>query len=190
VAYVKRIVCLANSYKRRGRCIPGREILANGYGGWVRPVSERPKAEVALSECRYENNVIPKLLDVVDVPLLSAVRTIRRLKITFSTQRPRGRGKVCSHGMSWSSFAIVRLPVGSTAFAPRLGLMIASVRKKHPPSRTPSCSSRRRFHCGGWLKNLGRRKVKDLQRKFQVQWHLLQLERYRSCRQRCICTKR
>ncbi len=73
MAYVKRIVCLANSYKRRGRCIAGIEVLANGYGGWIRPVSERPKAEVALSECRYENNVIPKLLDVVDVPLRSAV---------------------------------------------------------------------------------------------------------------------
>jgi hypothetical protein len=73
MTYVKRIVCLANSYKPpNGRCIAGREVLANGYGGWIRPVSERSTAEVSFSEYRYENNASPKLLDIVDVPLLSA----------------------------------------------------------------------------------------------------------------------
>jgi hypothetical protein len=70
VSYVKTIVCLANSYKTRGRCIAGREVLAkNKYGGWIRPVSARVKAEVSLSECRYQNNGIPKVLDIIDVPL-------------------------------------------------------------------------------------------------------------------------
>ena len=45
--YTKTIVCLANSYKRpNGRCIAGREVLANGYGGWIRPVSDRQTEEL------------------------------------------------------------------------------------------------------------------------------------------------
>jgi hypothetical protein len=72
-ALVKRIVCLANSFRQGGTCIAGREVLANGYGGWIRPVSARPSAELWLSECLYESNEFPKLLDLIDVPLLDSV---------------------------------------------------------------------------------------------------------------------
>ena len=73
MGYVKRIVCLANSYKLNGRCIAGREVLANGeYGGWIRPVSSRATEEVSFSEYRYGNHTTPKLLDIIDVPLLKA----------------------------------------------------------------------------------------------------------------------
>jgi len=71
MSYIKRIVCLANSFKTGGSCIAGKEIVASGYGGWIRPVSTRPTAEVWASECRYENNMTLKLLDVIDVPLLN-----------------------------------------------------------------------------------------------------------------------
>jgi hypothetical protein len=67
----KRIVCLANSYKTGGTCIAGKEVLANGYSGWIRPVSARPTAEVLPAESRYESFAVPKLLDVIDVPLLN-----------------------------------------------------------------------------------------------------------------------
>ena len=41
---VKRIVCLANSRKRGGRCVAGKELLADGRaGGWIRPVSAARK---------------------------------------------------------------------------------------------------------------------------------------------------
>ncbi len=67
--YVKRIVCLANSVKLGGSCIAGKEVLANGYGKWIRPVSERESAEVWDSESRYANHTVPKLLDIIGVPL-------------------------------------------------------------------------------------------------------------------------
>jgi hypothetical protein len=70
VGYTKTIVCLANSTKNGGKCIAGREVLGKGYGGWIRPVSARPTAEVSHSEYRYETLGFCQLLDVVDIPLL------------------------------------------------------------------------------------------------------------------------
>jgi hypothetical protein len=70
MSYVKRIVCLANSFKTGGSCIAGKEVLTSGYGKWIRPVSERETAEVRFSESKYANNKAPMLLDIIDVPLL------------------------------------------------------------------------------------------------------------------------
>ena len=70
---VKRIVCLANSFKTGGSCIAGKEVLANGFGEWIRPVSDRATAELRFSECKYTDTQGPKLLDIIDVPLLGSV---------------------------------------------------------------------------------------------------------------------
>ena len=70
MGYTKRLVCLANSAKPRGSCIAGIELTASGYGGWIRPVSSRPKAELGWLECLMEGGLTPRPLDIIDVPFL------------------------------------------------------------------------------------------------------------------------
>jgi len=72
MAYVKTIVCLANSYKTDGRCIAGKVVNKDDYSTWIRPVSARPTEELFFLEYRYEDYTSPKLLDIIDVPLLKA----------------------------------------------------------------------------------------------------------------------
>jgi hypothetical protein len=72
MAYVKTIVCLANSYKTNGRCIAGKVVSKDGYGTWIRPMSDRPTEELSFFEYCYEGYASPDLLDTVDVPLLKA----------------------------------------------------------------------------------------------------------------------
>ena len=72
MSYVKRILCLANAYKNGGTCVAGIEIESPQAvrGGWIRPVSARPTTELTRYECQYQNNQIPRVLDILDVPLL------------------------------------------------------------------------------------------------------------------------
>ena len=67
---VKRIVCLANSRKLHGRCIAGREWIDGRPGGWIRPVSAREHQAVSEYERQYEDGSDPRVLDVIDVPVL------------------------------------------------------------------------------------------------------------------------
>ena len=72
MAIIKRIVCLANSRKLQGRCIAGKELQNGCSGEWVRPVSDREKGEVSEYERQYSDGSDPRVLDIIDVPLLSS----------------------------------------------------------------------------------------------------------------------
>lgn len=65
--YLTEIICLANSYKHRGRCVAGIEV---GSGKWIRPVSGRSTREVSAAERQYHDGEEPRVLDVVSVSLL------------------------------------------------------------------------------------------------------------------------
>ncbi len=68
--YRKEVVCLANSRKHRGKCFAGKEVLEEGYGGWIRPVSCREDERISYKEQRFADGSYPQLLNVVSIPML------------------------------------------------------------------------------------------------------------------------
>jgi len=71
VKYEKTIICLANSRKPpSGRCVAGKEIDGDGYGQWIRPVSDRSGQEISEEERRFESGKKAQVLDVMTVPMI------------------------------------------------------------------------------------------------------------------------
>jgi len=71
--FTKKIVCLANSRKLSGFCVAGKELIDNEIGEWVRPVSKRPSEELRPNEIRYKYWKKPKLLDIINIPLIKHI---------------------------------------------------------------------------------------------------------------------
>lgn len=67
---VKRIICLANSRKLGGRSIAGIEIDEDGKHRWIRPISEGGYGELYDVHRRYQGGAEPRVLDIIDVPVI------------------------------------------------------------------------------------------------------------------------
>ena len=63
---------MANSRKMQGRCVAGRELNAGVVGSWIRPVSDRQAEEVSEYERQYQDGSDPRVLDIIEVPLIEA----------------------------------------------------------------------------------------------------------------------
>ena len=70
---VRRIVCLANSYKNGGRCIAGIEIVNGNFGPWIRPVSHRTGRAINTAEQTCTDGSICAPLDVFDIDFGAAL---------------------------------------------------------------------------------------------------------------------
>lgn len=60
------LLCLANSFKRGGRCIAG---IRAGQGGWVRPVSDEKDGQLLPRHYVYESGDEPKIFDLFQADL-------------------------------------------------------------------------------------------------------------------------
>jgi len=71
MAYVKTIVCLANSRKLTGRCVAGKEWDGQRVGEWCRPVSARERGELTAERWYAKSWRDPRLLDLIRVALVA-----------------------------------------------------------------------------------------------------------------------
>ena len=64
-----RVIILANSVKKGGRCVAGKQYNNNNIEGWVRPINASNALNDALtvSNIQYSNFKAPSPLDIVDI---------------------------------------------------------------------------------------------------------------------------
>jgi hypothetical protein len=70
MSYNKTILCLANSRKMSGRCLAGKEVVQEHFGGWIRPVSDRQYEEISEEDRRYEDGKYANLIDIIIIPMI------------------------------------------------------------------------------------------------------------------------
>jgi hypothetical protein len=80
MTYTKRILVLANSWKKGGACIAGRTFSDKEYLDWIRPVSARDTQELNGDERRCSDGVEVSVLDIVDVPLAAPIPHLHQVE--------------------------------------------------------------------------------------------------------------
>jgi hypothetical protein len=68
----KKIICLANSRKLKGRCIAGIEFSDALDPVWIRPVTTSPTGEIPEIACAYSLGQPINVLDVLEVRLVES----------------------------------------------------------------------------------------------------------------------
>jgi len=73
---LKTVFVLANSIKKRQRCVAGREVFRDSdgkqcWGGWIRPVTGHDEGALRLAECRLQDGTTPVPFDVIQIPTTS-----------------------------------------------------------------------------------------------------------------------
>jgi hypothetical protein len=73
----KTIVVLANSVKKSGRCLAGKEVFRSGdgwkTGDWIRPVGTEDGGEISEYKMSLALGHDPALLEFVEIPMAKAV---------------------------------------------------------------------------------------------------------------------
>ena len=80
MTYTKRILVLANSWKKKGACVAGRTFSDKEYVDWIRPVSARDTQELNGDERRCTDGTEVSVLDIVDVPLIAPVPHLHQVE--------------------------------------------------------------------------------------------------------------
>jgi hypothetical protein len=63
-------VCLANSRKKRGRCLAGKASDNGSFSKWIRPVTEHPSEELQSHEHCLQSGEDVAIFDLLEVKLL------------------------------------------------------------------------------------------------------------------------
>lgn len=71
----RRIICLANSKKFKGRCLAGKLYTHGKIGGWIRPVSNRSDDSLNKLERQVGKDTEPQLLDILEFGIKKSIPT-------------------------------------------------------------------------------------------------------------------
>lgn len=71
----RRIICLANSKKFKGRCLAGKLYTHGKIGGWIRPVSNRFDDSLNKLERQVGKDTEPQLLDILEFGIKKSIST-------------------------------------------------------------------------------------------------------------------
>jgi hypothetical protein len=69
----RRIICLANSKKFKGRCLAGKLYTHGRIGDWLRPVSNRPDDSLNKLERQVGKDSEPQLLDILEFGIKKSI---------------------------------------------------------------------------------------------------------------------